>query len=58
MRELAEMKNIQNFVSLQPTVSVQTGDINNGYDIDTIIGRIERSLNDEIASSAEGVYNR
>ncbi|WP_053374256.1 hypothetical protein [Paenibacillus sp. FJAT-27812] len=56
MRELAEMKNIQNFVSLQPTVSVQTGDINNGYDIDTIIGRIERSLNEEIASSAEGVY--
>ncbi|WP_138755124.1 hypothetical protein [Paenibacillus sinopodophylli] len=57
MRELAEMKNIQNFVSLQPTVSVQTGDINNGYDIDTIIGRIERSLNEEIASSAERTYN-
>ncbi|MFX3636265.1 MAG: hypothetical protein ACE3L7_29765 [Candidatus Pristimantibacillus sp.] len=56
MRELAEMKNIQNFVSLQPSISVQTGDINNGYDIDTIIGRLERSLNDEIASSAEGVY--
>ncbi|ANY67582.1 hypothetical protein BBD42_14695 [Paenibacillus sp. BIHB 4019] len=56
MRELAEMKNIQNFVSLQPTVSVQTGDINNGTDIDTIIGRIERSLNEQIASSAEGVY--
>jgi hypothetical protein len=57
MRELAEMKNIQNFVSLQPTVSVQTGDINNGYDIDTIIGRIERSLNEEIAMSAERTYN-
>lgn len=56
MRELAEMKNIQNFVSLQPSISVQTGDINNGHDIDTIIGRLERSLNDEIASSAEGVY--
>ncbi|SFE96135.1 hypothetical protein SAMN04487969_11030 [Paenibacillus algorifonticola] len=56
MRELAEMKNIQNFVSLQPTVSVQTGDINNGTDIDTIINRIERSLNEQIASSAEGVY--
>ncbi len=56
MRELAEMKNIQNFVSLQPTVSVQTGDINNGMDVDTIIGRIERVLSDQIASSAEGVY--
>jgi hypothetical protein len=56
MRELAEMKNIQNFVSLQPTVSVQTGDINNGYDVDTMINRIERVLSDQIASSAEGVY--
>ncbi|MGO4374566.1 phage tail protein, partial [Paenibacillus sp. MCAF20] len=56
MRELAEMKNIQNFVSLQPTVSVQTGDINNGHDIDTIIGRIEKTLNEQIATSAEGVY--
>lgn len=56
MRELAEMKNIQNFVSLQPSVSVQTGDINSGHDIDTIIGRIEKTLNEQIATSAEGVY--
>ncbi|GIQ62124.1 hypothetical protein PACILC2_06920 [Paenibacillus cisolokensis] len=32
MRELAEMKNIQNFVTLTPTVNVQTGDINSGSD--------------------------
>ncbi|GGG81792.1 hypothetical protein [Paenibacillus radicis (ex Gao et al. 2016)] len=56
MRELAEMKNIQNFVTLQPSISVQTGDINNGYDIDTVIKRMEASLTNEIASSAEGVY--
>lgn len=56
MRELAEMKNIQNFVTLQPSVSVTTGDINNGYDIDTIIYRIEKSLNDEIKNTAQGVY--
>ncbi|MFD2170312.1 hypothetical protein [Tumebacillus lipolyticus] len=56
MRELAEMKNIQNFVSLQPTVSVQTGDITNGYDIDTIVRRIEKSLEEQIATSAAGVY--
>ena len=37
MRELAEMNAIQNFVSLTPTVNVQTGDIRNGYDVDTII---------------------
>lgn len=56
MRELAEMKNIQNFVTLQPTVSVTTGDINNGYDIDTIIRRIEKSLDEEIKTSAQGAY--
>jgi hypothetical protein len=56
MRELAEMNAIQNFVSLTPTVNVQTGDIRNGYDVDTIISRIEQSLTEQIASSAQGVY--
>lgn len=56
MRDLAEMKSIQNFVTLTPTVQVSTGDINNGYDIDTIIQRIEQSLENEIVSTAEGVY--
>lgn len=57
MRELAEMQSIQNFVTLTPTVNVQTGDIRNGYDIDTIIRRIEQSLEEQIATSAAGVYN-
>lgn len=56
MRELAEIQAIQNFVTLTPTVQVQTGDINNGYDIDTIIRRIEQSLEEQIATSAQGVY--
>ncbi|SCY93233.1 phage tail tape measure protein [Alkaliphilus peptidifermentans] len=57
MRELAEMKNIQNFVSLTPTVSVQTGDITEGgFSIDTIVARITDALENEIAASAEGVY--
>lgn len=56
MRELAEMKSIQNFVTLTPTVSVQTGPIQNGYDVDTIIARIETALTEQIASSAKGVY--
>lgn len=56
MRELAEIKNIQNFVKLTPTVKVQTGDIKNGYDVDTIINRITNELETSIASSAEGVY--
>lgn len=57
MRELAEMKNIQNFVTLTPTVSMtHTGNINNGYDIETIISRIEQKLEEEFISAAEGVY--
>ncbi|GAA0378949.1 hypothetical protein [Bacillus horti] len=56
MRELAEMKNIQNFVSLTPSVSVQTGDITSGHDIDTIINRITNTLETQIASGAKGVW--
>ncbi|PPA86523.1 hypothetical protein C4A75_04620 [Brevibacillus laterosporus] len=57
MRELAEMKNIQNFVTLTPTVQVQTGDINKGADIDTVVAEITKVLETEVANSAKGVYN-
>lgn len=56
MRELAEMKNIQNFVTLTPTVSVTTGDINNGQSVDSIIVKLKTMLETEISSSAQGVY--
>ncbi|ACL19472.1 hypothetical protein Dhaf_1416 [Desulfitobacterium hafniense DCB-2] len=56
MRELAEMKNIQNFVTLTPTVSVTTGDIRNGSDADTIVAKIKMMLEKDIASSASAVY--
>ncbi len=56
MRELAEMKNIQNFVTLTPTVSVATGDIRNGEDTDTIVAKIKTMLEQDIASSASAVY--
>ncbi len=56
MRELAEMKNIQNFVSLTPTIQVTTGDITNGIDIDTIVSRIEDVMTNEISTHASGVY--
>ncbi|OBR62385.1 hypothetical protein A7K91_01845 [Paenibacillus oryzae] len=56
MRELAEMKNIQNFVTLQPSVNVQTGDIRNGMDVGSMVQAITTMLQDEISSSAEGVY--
>ena len=57
MRELAEMKNIQNFVTLTPTVQVTTGDVNNGTDIDTIVARIEDVMTEQISTYASGVYN-
>lgn len=58
MRELSEMNAIQNFVSLTPTVQI-TGDnhFSNGYDIDTVISRINQGLEEEIASSARMVLN-
>ncbi|CAM4468707.1 hypothetical protein [Paenibacillus xylanexedens] len=56
MRELAEMKNIQNYVTLTPTIQVKTGDINNGMDIDTIVSRIEDVMTGEISTHASGVY--
>ncbi|WP_396390937.1 hypothetical protein [Desulfosporosinus shakirovi] len=56
MRELAEMKNIQNFVTLTPTVAMTTGDINNGQSVDSIIVKIKTMLETEISSSAQGVY--
>ncbi|TGE37919.1 hypothetical protein E4K67_12960 [Desulfosporosinus fructosivorans] len=56
MRELAEMKNIQNFVTLTPTVAMTTGDIHNGQSVDSIIVKIKTMLETEISSSAQGVY--
>lgn len=57
MRELAEMKNIQNFVTLQPSIQFTgANNYNSGYDMDTIIGRIDDYLQTELASNASGVY--
>lgn len=57
LRELAEMKNIQNFVTLQPSIQFTgANNYNSGYDMDTIIGRIDDYLQTELASNASGVY--
>lgn len=57
MRELAEMKTIQNFVSLAPTVQVTTGDVREEADINKIVAGIKTVLQEEIASSAAGTFN-
>ncbi len=56
MRELAELSSIQNFVTLTPTVQVQTGDITQEVDVNQMLRKIEQSMANEIASSAQGVY--
>lgn len=58
MREYAELQNIQNFVTLKPTVQV-TGDnhYSSGYDIDTVITRINRELEEGLASTARASWN-
>lgn len=56
MRELAEMKSIQNFVTLTPQVSLTTGDINSGYDFKTVVQRLANTLEEEMVGAAEGVF--
>jgi tape measure domain-containing protein len=57
MRDFAEMKNIQNFVTLTPTVQVKTGAVTNQANLDSIVTKITKKLNEEIASTAKGVYS-
>lgn len=56
MRDLAEVNAISNMITLTPTVQMTTGDINSGADLDTIMSRINRTLEEQFVSSAEGVY--
>jgi tape measure domain-containing protein len=57
LRELAEIKSIQNFVTLTPTVQMQTGDIRNDVDVNKIISDIEEAMINEVARSAEGDFS-
>ncbi|ODA08470.1 hypothetical protein [Paenibacillus polymyxa] len=56
MRDIAEMKSIQNFNSITPTIQVKTGDINSGADLDTIIKKIGDHLEEQFVSTARMVY--
>ncbi|BBH19832.1 hypothetical protein Back11_11770 [Paenibacillus baekrokdamisoli] len=56
MRELAEMKNIQNFVTLTPQITFGDTHVRNESDMGTIISKIKDHLEGEIVASAEGVY--
>lgn len=56
MRDVAEARYVQNFVTLTPTVQVSGNTINEKADISDLVDEIEKRLDNEIAASAEGVY--
>lgn len=56
MRDVAEARYVQNFVTLTPTVEVSGNTINEKVDVDYVVDEIENRLSNEIAASAEGVY--
>ena len=55
MRDVAEMKYVQNFVTLTPTIAMDAK-ISEKVDIKDVMKELERVMDDEIAASAEGVY--
>lgn len=56
MRDVAEARYVQNFVTLTPTVQVSGNTINEKADIGNICDEIEYRLEAEFAASAEGYY--
>lgn len=58
MLELADIRSIQNFRTLNPTVNL-TGDmtVREEADIDKIVKRINQNFEDQMGESVEGVYS-
>ncbi|MBB6670283.1 tape measure protein [Cohnella nanjingensis] len=56
MRELAEMKNIQNFVTLQPSFSFGDTHVKQESDINTIIDRVTVAMEEHVGASVRGDY--
>lgn len=57
LKDSAENKSIQNFVSLSPSVTFGDTHVKEEADINKIISKIETYMDEEIANSAEGVYS-
>lgn len=55
LRDVAEMRYIQNFVTLTPTVAMNAN-ISEKVDVKNVVAEIERKLEEEFAAEAEGVY--
>ena len=56
LRDVAEMRYVQNFVTLTPTVAVDAK-ISEKVDVDEVVRKIETKLEGEFVAAAEGVYN-
>ena len=50
------MESIQNFVTLTPKVNIKTGPVSKDVDIDEIVRRIEKSIEEEMEASTKEVY--
>lgn len=55
LRDVAEMRYVQNFVTLTPTVSMNA-QISEKVDAKSLMAEIERALEEEFVAAAEGVY--
>ncbi len=55
LRDVAEMRYVQNFVTLTPTVSMNA-QISEKVDAKSVMAEIERALEEEFVAAAEGVY--
>ena len=55
MKDVAEMRYVQNFVTLTPTVSMDAR-ISERVDVNEVVSSIAQVLEEEIAISAEGAY--
>ncbi len=55
MKDVAEMRYVQNFVTLTPTVAMNA-QVSERVDINELTGRVADVLIEEVAAGAEGVY--
>lgn len=56
MKDVAEMRYVQNFVSVAPTVSQQIGTVNQTADVNEMLAEAERIMREEMAADAEDIY--
>ena len=57
LRDIAEMRFVQNFVTLTPQVSLKVENVNENADIDYLLDEAEQRLEEEFVSAAERVYS-